>query len=123
MQFPFPFHLRKVPRGECFGLLGINGAGKTSTFKMLTGDETISGGNVFIRGIDVARHLARTRKHVGYCPQFDALIDQMTVKENLELHARLRGIPQRKIEKIVIELANKLTLSKYINKMAGKLRF
>lgn len=111
----------KVPRGECFGLLGINGAGKTSTFKMLTGDEMITGGNVFIRGIDVARHLAQTRKHVGYCPQFDALIDQMTVKENLELHARLRGIPQKKIEKLIIDLTNKLTLFNYINEMAGKL--
>ncbi|ESO00555.1 hypothetical protein HELRODRAFT_82844 [Helobdella robusta] len=110
-----------VPRGECFGLLGVNGAGKTSTFKMLTGGETISAGNVYLKGIDVAKKLAKTRPFVGYCPQFDALIDQLTVKETMVMHARLRGIDRTVIDIVTDDLIEKLVLRKYKNKMAGKL--
>lgn len=46
-----------VPQGECFGLLGINGAGKTTTFKMITGDETITYGNVYVDGSDVQTNI------------------------------------------------------------------
>lgn len=51
-----------VGRGECFGLLGVNGAGKTSTFKMLTGDDTISGGTALINGFDAASNMNAARK-------------------------------------------------------------
>ena len=78
-----------IPQGECFGLLGVNGAGKTSTFKMLTGDETISGGSVYVRGHDVSKNIKVAQQFLGYCPQFDALIDQMTVEETLYMYARL----------------------------------
>ena len=50
-----------VPPGECFGLLGVNGAGKTTTFKMLTGDETLSGGDAFIEGHSVKTHIKQVR--------------------------------------------------------------
>jgi ABC-type glutathione transport system ATPase component len=68
-----------IPDGECFGLLGVNGAGKTTTFKMLTGDETLSAGDALLDGVSVRRNVQGARERVGYCPQFDALIDQMTV--------------------------------------------
>jgi ABC-type glutathione transport system ATPase component len=54
-----------VGRGECFGLLGVNGAGKTSTFKMLTGDESISGGTALINGFDAASNMNAARKYVN----------------------------------------------------------
>ena len=73
-----------IPKGECFGLLGVNGAGKTTTFSMLTGDVIISSGDAFLAGMSVKQGAAGARgRQVGFCPQFDALIDQMTVRETL----------------------------------------
>merc|ERR1712156_1279904 len=63
---------------ECFGLLGVNGAGKTTTFRMLTGDEIMSSGTAFIDGYDIRKNMKAVRQRMGYCPQFDALIDLMT---------------------------------------------
>ena len=48
-----------VPRGECFGLLGLNGAGKTTTFKMITGDETVSEGSVFVNGYNIRTDMTK----------------------------------------------------------------
>lgn len=62
-----------------FGLLGVNGAGKTTTFKMLTGDISASGGEAFIYGLDISRQQQKTRQYIGYCPQFDALLENVTV--------------------------------------------
>ena len=112
----------KLEKGEVFGLLGVNGAGKTSTFKMLTGIETITSGSIFINGVNVKKNLAVARKFIGYCPQFDALVDQMTTKENLVLHARLRGINSGQIEALVDELINTFLLHQYKDKLVGALR-
>lgn len=58
-----------VNHSECFGLLGVNGAGKTSTFKMLTGDESISQGDAFVQGISLSTRMDLVHKVIGYCPQ------------------------------------------------------
>jgi len=113
-----------IPKGECFGLLGVNGAGKTSTFAMLTGETTVSSGDAFLGGLSVVRGAAGARRRlVGFCPQFDALIDQMTVRETLWMYARLRGIHRFDIDIVVEKLINQLTLQKYANREAGKLRY
>ena len=110
--------------GECFGLLGVNGAGKTTTFSMLTGDTTISSGDAFLSGTSVLRGAAGARQRlVGYCPQFDALIDQMTVRETLWMYARLRGIHSVDIDGVVEKLIDQLTLEKYGDRQAGRLRY
>ena len=54
-----------IKKGTCFGLLGVNGAGKTSTFKMLTGDESISSGTAYIDGLDIRKDLASARQRLG----------------------------------------------------------
>uniref|UniRef100_A0A673ZE05 ATP-binding cassette sub-family A member 2 n=1 Tax=Salmo trutta TaxID=8032 RepID=A0A673ZE05_SALTR len=88
-----------VRPGECFGLLGVNGAGKTTTFKMLTGDESTTGGEAFIGGNSILRELLRVQQSIGYCPQFDALFEDLTAHTHAHMH--------------------KLELSKYADKPAG----
>ena len=64
--------------GQVFGLLGVNGAGKTTTFKMLCGQVEPTAGQVCIQGYDVTTRASDARKFIGYCPQFDALLDSLT---------------------------------------------
>ncbi|TKS64948.1 ATP-binding cassette sub-family A member 2 [Collichthys lucidus] len=108
-----------VRPGECFGLLGVNGAGKTTTFKMLTGDECTTGGEAFINGNSILKDLLRVQQSIGYCPQFDALFDDLTAREHLELYTRLRGIPWKDQGRVVQWALEKLELSKYADKPAG----
>jgi len=77
-----------VPVGECFGLLGVNGAGKSSTFRMLTGDTAITSGDAFIDGRSVKNELKHCNKYIGYCPQFDALYEELSAREHLALYSR-----------------------------------
>eukprot|EP00048_Salpingoeca_helianthica_P013328 m.199069 g.199069 ORF g.199069 m.199069 type:complete len:2327 (-) comp15490_c4_seq4:26-7006(-) len=90
-----------VHPGECFGLLGVNGAGKTSTFKMLTADTSVSSGEAFLCGHSILSQQFEARQKQGYCPQFDALNDLLTGRETLTMFARIRGIPEGEIARIV----------------------
>ncbi|XP_056394152.1 ATP-binding cassette sub-family A member 2 isoform X4 [Hyla sarda] len=108
-----------VQPGECFGLLGVNGAGKTTTFKMLTGDESTTGGEAFINGHSILKELLQVQQSIGYCPQFDALFDELTAQEHLELYTRLRGIPWKDEERVVKWALEKLELTQYADKPAG----
>lgn len=84
------FGLRK---GECFALLGVNGAGKSTTFKMLTAEEEPTAGRITIQGMDMNTEFQSVRKLIGYCPQYDPIFDTLTVEENIEYFARIKGIP------------------------------
>ncbi|XP_078008637.1 phospholipid-transporting ATPase ABCA3-like [Phascolarctos cinereus] len=106
-----------VQRGECFGLLGFNGAGKTTTFKMLTGDETITSGNAYIDGYNINTHIKKVRQRIGYCPQFDALLDYMTGRETLVMYARLHGIPECHINSLVKDVLQTLLLEAHSDKL------
>ncbi|GFR10884.1 ATP-binding cassette sub-family A member 3 [Trichonephila clavata] len=77
---------------ECFGLLGVNGAGKTTTFRMLTGDTFPTEGNAMTSSSSIWTDMDKFQSQLGYCPQFDALIDRLTGREMLSLFARLRGL-------------------------------
>ncbi|TYZ67280.1 hypothetical protein PybrP1_002795 [[Pythium] brassicae (nom. inval.)] len=81
-----------IPRGECFGYLGINGAGKSTTMKVLTGTLAPTDGFVMLGPHDLASDRDGARRLIGYCPQFDALHDLLTVTEQLSLYARLKGV-------------------------------
>ncbi|XP_012587144.1 PREDICTED: ATP-binding cassette sub-family A member 3 [Condylura cristata] len=106
-----------VRKGECFGLLGFNGAGKTTTFKMLTGEEAVTSGDAFIGGHSVRSDIGKVRQRMGYCPQFDALLDHMTGRETLVMYARLRGVPERHLDACVENALRGLLLEP----QAGKL--
>ncbi|XP_040609314.1 ATP-binding cassette sub-family A member 12 isoform X2 [Mesocricetus auratus] len=103
-----------IPAGECFGLLGVNGAGKTTIFKMLTGDIIPSGGNILIRNKSGSLgHVDSHSSLVGYCPQEDALDDLVTVEEHLYFYARVHGIPEKDIKETVHKLLRRLHLMPY----------
>ncbi|XP_046463654.1 ATP-binding cassette sub-family A member 7-like isoform X2 [Daphnia pulex] len=108
-----------LKKGECFGLLGVNGAGKSTTFKMLTGDETVTSGNAFVGGYSILSNLTEAQQNLGYCPQEDALLSLLTGAEHLRLFARLRGVPQKHMDKVVNESLKKLGLLPYKNRCAG----
>uniref|UniRef100_A0A8C2GG42 P-type phospholipid transporter n=1 Tax=Cyprinus carpio TaxID=7962 RepID=A0A8C2GG42_CYPCA len=108
-----------IPRGECFGLLGVNGAGKTSTFKMLTGDSVVTKGEAFLAGKSILREIDEVHQNMGYCPQFDAINDLLTGREHLEFYAILRGVPEKEVCKVAEWGIHKLGLVKYVDKKAG----
>ncbi|KAM9305170.1 phospholipid-transporting ATPase ABCA3 [Gastrophryne carolinensis] len=106
-----------VSRGECFGLLGFNGAGKTTTFRMLTGDESVSSGDAYIDGHSILHSIKKAQQRIGYCPQFDPLLDHMTGRETLCLYARLRGVPEAYISSCVENMLRGLLLEAHANKL------
>ncbi|CAL8304084.1 unnamed protein product [Merluccius merluccius] len=106
-----------VGKGECFGLLGFNGAGKTTTFKMLTGDESVTCGDAYIDGYSVLRDIKKVQQRIGYCPQFDALLDHMTGRETLSMYARLRGIPEKYVSGCVENVLRSLLLEPHADKL------
>uniref|UniRef100_A0A1I7TCA8 ABC transporter domain-containing protein n=1 Tax=Caenorhabditis tropicalis TaxID=1561998 RepID=A0A1I7TCA8_9PELO len=77
-----------VGNEECFGMLGANGAGKTTTFDIITGLTLPTGGNVTIGGKDITETI-----HIGYCPQFDAMLQQISCRRTLRIMAKLQGYP------------------------------
>jgi ATP-binding cassette subfamily A (ABC1) protein 1 len=82
-----------IPPGQCFGLLGINGAGKTTTMAMLTAEFPPTSGDASLAGYSVKHQPEKTRRRVGYCPQFDAHFANLTGREHVELYASVKGIP------------------------------
>ena len=87
----------RIRRGEIFGFLGSNGCGKTTTMKMLTGLLEASEGRAWLFGHEVDPRDIATRRRVGYMSQAFSLYGELTVRQNLELHARLFQVPEADI--------------------------
>ena len=85
----------ELPAGSCLGLLGPNGAGKSTTMKLLTGQALADSGQIEVLGLAVPRHSKAVRARTGLCPQLDNLDEELTVRENLEIFARLYAVPRR----------------------------
>jgi ABC-2 type transport system ATP-binding protein len=82
----------EIGSGEVVGLLGRNGAGKSTMMNVMTGYLPATGGKVFINGIDMAREPLRAKRHIGYLPEQPPLYDSMTVAEYLAFVARIRRV-------------------------------
>ncbi|RLN44145.1 hypothetical protein BBO99_00006452 [Phytophthora kernoviae] len=106
-----------ISKGECFGYLGINGAGKSTTMKVLTGEIAPTNGFVTLGGYDLSKDRDKARRVVGYCPQFDSLHDLLTVEEQLELYARLKGIPSDRVKIAVDKKIEEVGLEEYRTKL------
>ncbi|MEW6425538.1 MAG: ATP-binding cassette domain-containing protein [Bacillota bacterium] len=94
----------EIKKGEIFALLGPNGAGKTTTIRMLTMLTRPTGGAALINGYDVIRDLGKVKKEIGVVPQHMNLDQELTARENLELHGRLHKIPAPERRKRAEEL-------------------
>ncbi|XP_030372011.1 ATP-binding cassette sub-family A member 2-like [Scaptodrosophila lebanonensis] len=105
-----------VAPGECFGLLGVNGAGKTTTFKMLTGDIRIGSGTAYVEGINLQKHMSKVYDRIGYCPQFDAVIGELTGRETMRFYCMLRGVQRKYIKTVCEDLAIRLLFIQHIQK-------
>ncbi len=97
----------------------MNGAGKTTTFKMLTGDIRPSAGDAVIAGNRLSTSRGTVQQSIGYCPQVDALIDQLTGRQHLTLFSKLRGLKGDSVKSVVETGLNKLGLSQYADRPVG----
>ena len=110
-----------VEPGECFGLLGLNGAGKTTTFKCITQEISPTNGEIYINGIDTYNNFEKISMLIGYCPQYEAIFNYLTVKENLEFYARIKGVKIQYLDQLVKAMITEMSLDEYSDKIAGKL--
>jgi ribosome-dependent ATPase len=110
-----------IERGEIFGFVGSNGCGKTTTMRMLTGllPATEGEASLFGRAVDAAD--IETRRRVGYMSQFFSLYGELTVRQNLELHARLFQIPADRAETRIATLVESFHLAEYLDARSDRL--
>ena len=111
----------EVKKGEIFGFLGANGAGKTTAMKMLIGISTPSAGEAKVAGFDVFTETDALKKNIGYMSQKFSLYDDLTIKENIVFFGGIYGLSRfelkEKTEKIIIDLG----LESVKNKLVGAL--
>jgi ATP-binding cassette subfamily A (ABC1) protein 3 len=110
-----------VSPGEVFGFLGINGAGKTTTLQMLTGDVLPTSGAAALGGFDIIEEQPQVRRLLGYCPQFDALLELLSVREHLFLYGRIKGVRERDLPSVVAAAIKDFDLEQYADKLCGSL--
>nr|QCO93566.1 ATP-binding cassette subfamily A member 1 [Chilo suppressalis] len=108
-----------VKKGECFGLLGVNGAGKSTTFQMLTGERCPTRGQVFANGHHLKGYASEYLHSLGYCPQFFGLDEFQTGAENLELTLTLRGLSADAVKLEAASWIEVVGLQKYANRFVG----
>ncbi len=111
----------RIRRGEIFGFLGSNGCGKTTTMKMITGLLPPSEGETRLFGQPLDPRDLETRRRVGYMSQGFSLYTELTVRQNLLLHARLFGLPPGTIEGRVSEIAEHFELGEIMDVLPGAL--
>ncbi|MBX4927883.1 ribosome-associated ATPase/putative transporter RbbA [Rhizobium binae] len=100
----------KIRRGEIFGFIGSNGCGKSTTMKMLTGLLPVSKGAAKLFGKPVDSRNLDLRRRIGYMSQSFSLYTELTVRQNLELHARLFGMLSGEIDTRIVELGRRFRL-------------
>ncbi len=111
----------RILKGEIFGFLGSNGCGKSTTMKMLTGLLTASEGQALLFGQKINPGDMTTRKRVGYMSQAFSLYTELTVHQNLVLHARLFGVPEADIPARVDEMVERFNLQHVIDSLPNSL--
>ncbi|MFH1279189.1 MAG: ABC transporter ATP-binding protein [Candidatus Eisenbacteria bacterium] len=110
-----------VGRGEIFGLLGANGAGKSTTIRMLTGLLAPSAGKAVVAGVDIGAEPGRVQEKIGYVPQRFSLYDELRVSENLEFMGGVYGLKGRRLRQRMGETEELLGLGPVRRRRTGPL--
>ena len=111
----------EVYRGEIFGFLGANGAGKTTAMKMLIGISKPSSGKANIAGFDIYKQTELIKKSIGYMSQKFSLYEDLTIKENIQLFAGIYGLSNEAIKTKSNALIEKLNLQNEADKVVASL--
>jgi ABC-2 type transport system ATP-binding protein len=111
----------EVAKGEIFGFLGANGAGKTTAMKMLCGLSMPTSGNAKVAGYDVYKDNEAIKKNIGYMSQKFSLYEDLTVKENIKFYAGIYGITAARIVEKTKQLLLQLDLEKEADLLVGQL--
>jgi ABC-2 type transport system ATP-binding protein len=111
----------EVRRGEIFGFLGANGAGKTTVIRMLCGLLTPSSGEAVVAGFDVYRKSEEIKKRIGYMSQKFSLYDDLTITENIEFYGGIYGLDRETISRRKDDLIDHLALGAHAGKLARDL--
>ena len=111
----------RIERGEIFGFLGSNGCGKTTTMKMLTGLLDISSGTARLLGAPIDPHNLETRMKVGYMSQSFSLYTELSVRQNLVLHARLYRMEGDAAERAIADALDRFDLAEHAEAQPGEL--
>lgn len=121
-SFPAVDHVSfSVDRGEVFGFLGANGAGKSTTIRMLTGILLPSGGGGTVAGYDIIREQGSIRRNIGYMSQKFSLYEDLTVEENLAFYAGVYGMSKKDAKMARDSLYNRLGLGGIRNRLTATL--
>lgn len=110
-----------VAEGEIFGLVGPDGAGKTTTMRLLTGILLPTAGSATVAGFDVAQDPERLKEHIGYMSQRFGLYPDLTVMENLDFYADIYGVPTRGRAEKIERLLGFSNLTPFKQRLAGNL--
>lgn len=111
----------EVERGEIFGFLGANGAGKTTAMRMLCGLSYPTSGSGTVAGFDVVKEGEKIKRHIGYMSQRFSLYDDLTVMENMELFGGIYGVKSHELKERAIALLQKLEFIEERDTMVGSL--
>lgn len=110
-----------VYKGEIFGFLGANGAGKTTAMKMLIGISTPSSGTAIVSGLDVFTQADAVKRNIGYMSQKFSMYDDLTIKENITFFGGIYGLTRKQIKQKTEKLIEDLQLHGVANQLVGSL--
>ena len=111
----------EVAKGEIFGFLGANGAGKTTAMKMLIGISKPSSGKATVAGFDIFNQSEMVKKNIGYMSQKFSLYDDLTIKENITFFGGIYGLSRKEIKEKTTFLITELELEEVSNQLVGAL--
>ena len=111
----------EIRRGELYALLGVNGAGKTTAIRLLTGLTRPTSGDALVGGYSITKEREQVKRRIGVAPQETAIAPNLTVKENLELICGIYGFSKTKTASKIEELTGQFSLESVLTRRAGKL--